>query len=230
MCGRYAEFLETQDLLDALAASGPGPHLGARYNIGPTQTVRMVRTSREGGGRELVAARWGLVPPWATADAGAGRRPGAPLFNARLETVDAKPSFRRAFASRRAIVPASGYFEWRAHQGGTTPFFIHPAPDDAMHGVLAFAGIYEEHRTGNDVLLSCSILTTAARGAMADIHDRQPVMLTAANVDVWLTPDASPEQLFAAAQAPAPALVWHEVGRAVGTIRNDGPGLIEPVG
>lgn len=231
MCGRYANFLAEQDLIDAfeIASIADDARLAPRFNIGPTQTVQIVRPARlaQGetglGGRELAAARWGLVPGWAK-DVSIGVK----MFNARIETVAEKPSFRTAFAQRRCLVPASGYYEWRNGPEGKLPFFIHPADG----GVLAFAGLFElwKDRSVPDApwMVSCSVVTTAARGEMQDIHDRQPVMLTPENWDVWLERESTPDDLFAAAAEPAPALGWHQVGKAVGNIRVDEPGLVEP--
>jgi putative SOS response-associated peptidase YedK len=231
MCGRYANFLAEQDLIDAfeIASIADDARLAPRFNIGPTQTVQIVRPARVAqgepslGDRELAAARWGLVPGWAK-----DMSIGVKMFNARIETIAEKPSFRTAFAQRRCIVPASGYYEWRTGPEGKQPFYIHPADG----GVLAFAGLFElwKDRSVPDApwMVSCSVVTTAARGEMQDIHDRQPVMLTPDNWDVWLERESTPDDLFAAAAEPAPALAWHRVGKAVGNIRVDEPGLVEP--
>lgn len=233
MCGRYANFVSEQELLDAfeIASIADDARLAPRWNIGPTQSVQIVRPARvakgepasASAGRELAAARWGLVPAWAK-DPGIGVK----MFNARIETIADKPSFRTAFAQRRCIVPASGYYEWRTDSQGKQPFFIHPADG----GVLAFAGLYEFWKDRSDPdadwLVSCSVVTTAARDEMRDIHDRQPVILTRDNWEVWLERESTADDLFAAAADAAPELAWHPVGKDVGNIRNEGPQLAEP--
>ena len=223
MCGRYADFLADQDLADAFsiaAHTGDARLLPPSFNVAPTQAVRVIRAGEEVP--LLDVARWGLVPSWAKDPA-----VGARMINARLETVAEKPSFRTAFARRRCVVPASGYYEWSADAQGKTPFYLHPE-DDAP---LAFAGLLEAWRaTGDDPwLITCAIVTTAARGRMAAIHDRQPVMMRPDVWTTWLASDATPEQLMDAAHAPAPDLLWHEVGKAVGNVRHNSPELIEPV-
>lgn len=223
MCGRYADFLTEQDLADAFAiavAADDDRLLPPSYNVAPMQTVRVIR-SREGE-RELDLARWGLVPSWAK-DPSIGNR----MINARVETIAQKPSFRTAFAKRRCIVPASGYYEWRAGPDGKTPFFIRPA-DSAP---LPMAGLLEAWRPSPDAewLITCSVVTTAARGDMREIHDRQPVMMRRDAWETWLDPESHPDDLFAAAAADAPALEWYEVGKDVGNVRNNEPGLVEPV-
>ncbi len=212
---------ETLDLMAILDEA----RLAPRFNIAPTQSVRIVHPLKDHAGvvsgeRGLALARWGLVPQWAKA-------PGAATFNARIETVAEKPSFREAFAKRRCLIPASGYYEWRTHGGTKTPHYIHPAAG----GELVFAGLYEWWRNPAEPeapwLLSCTIVTTASRGPMQDLHDRQPVMLHPALHDMWLDPRAPARDLYGAVDAPTPDLAWHAVGPEVGNVRNDGPGLIE---
>jgi len=223
MCGRYADFLDHQQLMDAFAvasAAGDDRLFPPSYNVAPMQSVRVIRAH---GDEYLVDhARWGLVPSWAK-DPAIGSR----MINARLETIDAKPSFRTAFAKRRCIVPASGYYEWRTEGGVKTPYFIHTA--DASP--LAFAGLLEAWRASADDawLITTSIVTTAARGPMKDIHDRQPVMMRPDAWRTWLDAASTADDLFAAAAADAPDLTWHEVGKAVGNVRNNDPSLVEPV-
>ncbi|MDN4476611.1 SOS response-associated peptidase [Demequina sp. SYSU T00192] len=226
MCGRYANFLTEQELVDAfeIAVIADDARLAPRYNIGPMQDTSIV-VARKEEGRSLELAKWGLVPSWAK-DPAIGSR----MFNARSETVAEKPSFRSAFAKRRCLVPASGYFEWTTVDGVKTPYFIHTEDGSP----LAFAGLFEFWRDkalGDDApwLATCSIVTAASRGDMQEIHDRQPVMLLGDEADAWLDHDSSKDDLFAAIASPAPALVWHEVDRAVGNIRNQGEELVAPV-
>lgn len=222
MCGRYADFLEIQDLVDAFNLMNPGetPDHEPRFNVAPTQLVRVVRQGTDGA--LLDSARWGLVPSWAK-DPSVGVR----MINARLEGVQEKPSFRTAFAKRRCIVPASGYYEWQAGASGKVPHFIHAA--DAP--LLAMAGLLEAWRPDPQApwLITCAVVTTAARGDLAAIHDRQPVMMTPETWPAWLDPASSTADAMDAALAPGPALEWHPVGAAVGNVRNDSPELVERV-
>ena len=222
MCGRYADFLSDQDLADAFSmavAADDERLLPPSFNVAPTQMVRVIRPSD--AGPMLDVAAWGLVPSWAK-DPAIGSR----MINARVETVREKPSFRTAFARRRCIVPASGYYEWRTAADGKTPIFIRPADGTP----LAFAGLVEAWRRSPDDewLITCAIVTTAARGELAAIHDRQPVMMRPDAWNTWLDTASSAEELLAAAADDAPELVWHEVGKAVGNVRNNSPELVEP--
>ncbi|MGC4174643.1 SOS response-associated peptidase [Demequina sp.] len=222
MCGRYANFLTEQELIDAFAIATIADDvrlLPPNFNLGPMQQGVIIRQRPDG--REAELAKWGLVPGWAK-DPAVGVR----AFNARAETVAEKPTFKNAFAKRRCIVPANGYFEWQVVDGAKTPQFIHPADGSP----LAFAGLTEVWRPSKDDpwLVTFSIVTTEARGEMKQIHDREPVMLTTEDVDVWLDPESSPDDLFAVIDAPAPELTWHAVDKRVGNVRNNDADLIEP--
>jgi len=222
MCGRYANFLTEQELVDAFAIATLADDarlLPPTFNHGPMQVGVIIRQRSDA--RVGEAAKWGLVPGWAK-DSGIGSK----MFNARAETIAQKPSFRNAFAKRRCIVPANGYFEWQVTPEGKVPQFIHQANGSP----LAFAGLTEVWRASADDpwLITYSIVTTAARGEMRQIHDREPVMLTADDVETWLDPASTQDDLFAAIDSPAPDLTWHAVSPRVGNVRNNDPGLVEP--
>ncbi|MDR1634292.1 MAG: SOS response-associated peptidase [Bifidobacteriaceae bacterium] len=186
--------------------------------------------------REVRAARWGLVPSWAK-----DRSIGARLINARSETITVKPAFRAAAKARRALIPAAGYFEWQAGvRGAKRPFFLHPEDE----GLIAMAGLYEWWRPPPqpDVdqddpsaraapLVTFTIVTRAATDSLGDIHDRMPLVVPGELWEPWLSPDLNtPAAVGALIEAiPDPELIPREVGRAVGSVRNNGPGLIEPV-
>ncbi|WP_317698680.1 SOS response-associated peptidase [Aeromicrobium sp. REDSEA-S32_B7] len=155
MCGRYATTRTSAELDDAFAAGlGDGVELPAPdWNVAPTKQAPLVVGRRRDDAdeaapprRELHAATWGLVPSWAK-DRSIGNR----MINARSETVAEKPAFRSAFARRRAIVPADGYYEWYAGEGPKAPkqpFYITAAGDGDARDVLALAGLYEFWRPG----------------------------------------------------------------------------------
>lgn len=212
VCGRYASYLTDQELMDAFdiaVLANDVRLLPPSWNVAPTQAAVVV--TAEDAPRAWVAT-WGLVPVWAK-DPSIGSR----MINARSETVADKPAFRSAFSKRRCVVPASGYYEWQRTGTTKTPHFIY----DASGAPLAFAGLWENG--------TFTVLTTEARGDMASIHDRQPVMLTSENVPAWLDTASSPAELHAVIAAPHPELAWHIVGSAVGNVRNNEPVLVEPV-
>ena len=214
MCGRF--FLDTRagDIIEHYNA--PPPDLfTARYNIAPTTPV----LGFGGGSFELY--RWGLIPAWAK-DLSIGNR----MFNARAETVAEKPSFRNAYRRRRCLVPASGYYEWRSQGGRKQPYCCH-----IDRQLFSMAGIWEhwQDAEGNEIQ-SCAVLTTEAKGKIAEIHHRMPVYIAPNDYQVWL--DCSADQTDEADRLlleTAPDYDYYAVGTAVGNSRNEGPQLIDPL-
>jgi putative SOS response-associated peptidase YedK len=243
MCGRYVVTASPQELaeefeVERIAVDGP---VEPDYNVAPTKQVPAVltreRRGEEAGGveRQLRALHWGLVPSWAK-DPSLGNR----LINARLETAAEKPSFRKAFATRRCILPASGYYEWqeRAAQeaGGKAakqPFYIH-RPDA---GTLAMAGLYELWRDPKHDpdepgawLWSATVLTTDATDELGRIHDRAPLIVPASAYDVWLAPQPGDADELRSLLIPATVGMQADpVSTAVNNVRNQGPDLIKPI-
>jgi putative SOS response-associated peptidase YedK len=235
VCGRFVVARLFPELIDELRVDLVSDDLpGPSFNVAPTDLSPVVVDSAKTDPptRRLEPARWGLVPGWA-------KDPsiGAKAINARSETIEEKPMFAEAVARRRAVVPVSGYYEWRTDENGKTPFFIHP-PVDAP---LLLAGLYEWWRDPSKApddparwLLTFTILTRDASGALAGIHDRMPVFLDADHADAWLDTDVDyPRDILDAALEDAPRvadeLAFHPVSPAVGNVRNDSPELIAPV-
>jgi putative SOS response-associated peptidase YedK len=243
MCGRFVSARERQQLVDefGVARDQVAGDLVPDYNVAPTDSIYAVmarppRDDRDAApARELHAVRWGLIPSWAKDLSGAGR-----LINARAETVAVKPSFRNAFARRRCLIPADGYYEWRTIEnpaGGKPrkqPYFIHRADGAGM----AFAGLYELWRDAalpddhpKAWLWTAAIITTRATDEVGWVHDRMPMVVQEDLWPDWLDPvpgDAD-RLLKVMAPATADALETRPVSTAVNSVRNDGPDLIAPV-
>ncbi|HPE81260.1 MAG TPA: SOS response-associated peptidase [Gammaproteobacteria bacterium] len=221
MCGRY--FLHsTADTLTRLFGEMPMPLLQPRYNIAPSQPVPVVREN-QAGKREMVLLRWGLIPGWSK-----GPDPRFSMINARVETVAQKPAYRNALRYRRCLIPADGFYEWRAIDGGKQPYVLR-ARDG---GTLALAGLWEHWQDANgNELESCTILVRAADAQVSPIHDRMPVIVAPGSFDLWLDihSQKSPpmETLLAAQQAPE--LQIYPVSRAVNRPQNDDESLITPL-
>ena len=225
MCGRYT--LRRIDLVRAAMGAVPDPSFDEfterpRFNIAPSQPVPVVRVAKDGG-RALGLVRWGLVPHWAK------EPPKVQPINARAETVASSGMFRQAFARRRCIIPADGFYEWQKLDGKTKqPMFVR-FPDDRVFG---FAGIWERWRQqdGDDPLDTCAVITTTPNGVMAPIHDRMPVILRPADYDAWLDRDADPA---AAAELLRPypdgELDAVPVDRLVNSPKNDVPECVRPL-
>lgn len=218
MCGRFALFASPELLAEYFALAEP-PSLAPHYNVTPGQDIAAVRVDRDGV-RSLRALRWGLVPFWAK-DASLGRR----LINARLDSLATKPAFREAFARRRCLIPASGFYEWGVDPAGKKqPFFIRPRREP----LLAIAGLWERWRApGGEPLETCVIVTTEASALLAPIHERMPVVLSRGAQDVWLDP-SSDVAAIAKLAATGPELEAWAVGTAVNDPRNDDERVIAP--
>ena len=240
MCGRYVVAGAADDLVrmfdvDLAADDMPGPS----FNVAPTDRVPIVLDTEPKGAdpddepvRRLESARWGLVPPWAK-----DVKVGVTAFNARIEAAAEKPHFTNAVKKRRAVVPATGYYEWKTVDDVKTPYFIH-LPEGEL---FVFAGLYEWWRNpaeGDDSpdkwLLSTTILTREASGALAGIHDRMPVFLSPELLDEWLDPHTEGEEHLLAeisngGEAVAEYAQFHVVDRAVGNVRNNSPELTRPL-
>jgi len=240
MCGRIALYSEPDFLarvFDAQLALDVETDGRPSWNIGPMRSVVAVADVSDGpdGGvhRELGRYRWGLVPSWAS-DPSVGNR----TFNARAETVATKPSFRAAFTTRRLAVVADGFYEWTPAKGTAKQPYYFTRADGRP---LALAGLWEQWWGGpgsrdaptaeRPVLRTCTVITTAAGPDMGDIHHRMPVVLEPGVLGEWLDPanGDTPELESLLVPAPAGTLAHRAVGREVGNVRNDGPGLIEAV-
>ncbi len=184
MCGRFS-LSTAPDWVAEHFGLEEIPDLKPRYNIAPTQDVAVVRQRRKGG-RHLDLLRWGLLPPSMPDTPG-----GAPLINARSETVMEKPSFRDAFLRRRCLVPADGFFEWKRVDRRKQPIYFTLRD----HQPFAFAGLWERWvASDGHPAESCTILTTEPNDLVLPVHDRMPLILEPAGYDAWLAHDSVPER------------------------------------
>lgn len=224
MCGRFTLSTSPEELARCFALDVTPEHR-PRYNVAPTQQVAAVRVVlSEGGARRLRQLRWGLVPSWAE-----DLRVGARMINARAETAAQKPAFRRAFRSRRCLVLADGFYEWRRRGNQRQPHLIR------MHDgrPFAFAGLWERWVNPEDgeVVESCTLLTTGPNELVEKIHHRMPVILEPGDYDRWLDPRVSDPEELAPLLRPFPAdeMVSHAVSQRVNSPRNDDPACLAPM-
>jgi len=231
MCGRYATSRTSAQLQRDFEAglSDLYEETGADYNVAPTVRAPALigRVDRDSSTmrREIVTARWGLIPSWARDPSIGGR-----LINARAETVGEKPAFRRAFAQRRAVIPADGFYEWYqpTDRGARKqPFYLTGRGGEP----LALAGLYEFRRDPQrGWTLSYAILTTSADGEDGRIHDRAPLLVPRRLTDVWLDPRHDGRRTLAQLQPATPgALDLWPVSTAVNNVRHNGPELVRPL-
>ncbi len=241
MCGRFVSTSSVDDLVELFGATvrSPAEALPPSWNTAPTDGVwaALQRVDRDSGEitRQLRAVRWGLVPSWAK-DPGAGAR----MINARAETVHEKPAFRKAWTSRRCLIPADGYYEWRpvpaapGRRAFKQPYYLSPASGSPM----TMAGLYEFWRDASAPeddptawLTTATIITTDARDAAGLVHDRMPLTVDAADFDTWLDPEhTDTAELRRLLHPPAGGeLAIRAVSTAVNSVRNDGAQLLEAV-
>lgn len=179
MCGRYTNATTWADVHAAatpLPVMAPEQSPGIELNIAPTAMAWVLRPDAEGALR-AARLRWGLVPAWSETSS-----TKFSAFNARVESVAEKPVFRGAFRTRRCLVPASGWYEWREEAGRKIPFLFEPAAG----GALLFAGLWERWQRGDEAVESFTVLTTEARGQVAEVHDRMPVLVAHEDARQWL--------------------------------------------
>lgn len=232
MCGRFVSARKRLELLAefGVQADAVGTDLNPDYNVAPTKQVYAVLTHKDE--RELRLVRWGLVPSWAKDTSGGGR-----MINARAESVAVKPAYRAAFARRRCLIPADGYYEWETAGKAKLPHYIYRTDG----GILAFAGIYEVWRDkavpddhAGALYWSASIITTQATDKLGRIHDRMPMVIAPQGWADWLDPANNEQRRLLAAMLPAMSagtagLASRRVAPAVNSVRNNGPALIEPL-
>ena len=214
MCGRYSLAVSAEELEQIFEAPVVGPVTLPRWNIAPTQDAPVVTMSREDE-RRIVPLRWGLVPHWAE-DPSVGAR----HINARAETVETTPAYRDAFARRRCLVPADGFYEWTAAGGRKLPWWIH----HRRGGLLALAGVRARWRPreGGEPLHTFSILTTTPNPTVAPLHDRMPVVLEPRDWGTWLDRSAPLKEVRALLRpASADLLTARPVSPLVNRVEND---------
>jgi putative SOS response-associated peptidase YedK len=224
MCGRYALYAPTSELQRHFEASTDElqDDLSPRYNAAPMQWLPVVR-QRPSGERVVHLLRWGLVPSWSRDESIATR-----LINARGETLAEKASFRAAYKSRRCIVPASGFYEWKREGKEKQPYYAHPTDGK----LLGFAGLWEQWSLGDggDCVDTFTVVTTDANDTMKPLHARMPVILAPSDYAAWLTKGTNPGLLTGlVVPCPDAMLQVYPVSKAVGGVANDGPELIKPI-
>jgi putative SOS response-associated peptidase YedK len=205
MCGRFTSTASPEELMRHFGVTIL-ENLQPRWNVAPGQSALVIQQS--GLHAEVVYAKWGLPPASSKQSF---------LINARMETVTEKPTFRDAFATRRCLVAATGWYEWSAPR---QPWHIQLGDG----GLMAFAGLLFT-RGGRPHFV---VMTSAAEGELKSIHHRQPLVLPRNSWHGWLTNDGKMAEQYLQA-APTSLFNWYRVGPAVGKVAEDHPRLVTPL-
>ncbi len=217
MCGRFTREYSWAEIRAFLDLRWPATlDLTPSWNVAPTQEAPIARVRPGERGRELSLMQWGFKV------SGVDR----PVINARAETLSERPAFREAISTRRCVIPASGFYEWKREASGpATPYYVRPTGEPA---IFLFAGLWSPSASsaphGRFV-----IVTTPANETLAPIHHRMPAMLNHEAADAWLDP-ASDSGTAQGLLVPAPesAAALHVVSRRVNRVANDERSLTEP--
>jgi putative SOS response-associated peptidase YedK len=191
-------------------------NLRPRYNVAPTQDAPVVRL--RDGERELVNMHWGLIPHWAK-----DTKIGYKTINARVETVESKPSFRDAYKKRRCLVPADGFFEWQARGKEPKQPYRIGMKDGALFGM---AGLWEAWRSDSETIESFTIIVGPPNSLVKPIHDRMPAIVRPADYEAWLSANGGKEILE---PYTAEAMVAVPISTKINSPKSDDPSCIEPL-
>ncbi len=218
MCGRFTLTYDINTIASTFNASIP-PSLQTtpRYNIAPTQDVLAIMRD---GTTHLDLLRWGLVPSWAKEES-----IGSKMINARAETLAEKPSFKRLLHSKRCLLVADGFYEWKKEYGGKTPMYITLKNKE----LFAFAGLWDTWKNPDgQQMRTCTIITTEPNDLVASIHNRMPVILSPEAREEWLDPSLDDEHVLLPLLAPYPAaeMTARVVSRLVNNPQYEGAELI----
>jgi len=218
MCGRYT-FFDVSKLYERFGVNDRIDWDRARYNVTPGSLMPVVLRQSP---NSVKIMKWGLVPFWAK-----DPRIGYRMINARAETIESKPAFRKPFLAQRCLVPANGFYEWR-HTNGKQPYYI----ELAGRPVFAMAGLYDRwtDAEGKETL-SYTIITTAANAMMTPIHNRMPVILTPEAETEWLDPTVTDKVRLKSilTQNANDKLKAYPVSKEVNKTSNDNSDLIKEI-
>lgn len=216
MCGRFT--LHTSKEVIESELDVEMPELDPSYNIAPTQQVLALAANNQK--RKAGFLQWGLIPHWSK-----DTKVGSKMINARSETVDEKPSFKKLLPSRRCLIIADGFYEWKKQNNHKQPYHI------TVNGgeVFTFAGLWDRWIGEDQEIITCTMLTTNANHLMSDIHERMPVILDKEARETWLNPSVKDTAELKELLLPydSAKMEAYPISNKVNNPRNNYPGLIE---
>jgi putative SOS response-associated peptidase YedK len=219
MCGRFT-LQPTEAVYKRFQIGNRLDSLVPRYNIAPGQMVPVIIANSY---HRITLMRWGLILHWAKDEKTAYN-----MINARVESLTQRPAFRGLLSHNRAVIPACGYYEWKAEGREKTPYYIHPQRES----FVAFAGLYDVWmNTRGEGLYTFTIITTEADPFMARLHHRMPVVLERDLEDDWLDPEltSTSDILGMLERSAGVPLEAYPVSRMVNKPSVDGQELIRPI-
>jgi len=221
MCGRFSLTTDIAELQEQFNFDYNGElAIGSRFNIAPSQQVLTLGSN--GGKRVGTTMKWGLVSYWAD-----DIKIGYKMINARGESVDEKASFKKSFKSKRCLILADGFYEWKKEGKNKQPFrFV--MKDERP---FAFAGLWEQWNKGEEPLYTCTIITTKPNEVTKEVHDRMPVILEEDVYDLWLNPQMDDTEYLKSLLVPysAERMKMYPVSTVVNLPKNDVEECLAPL-
>ena len=220
MCGRFALTADLDYLIERFQIAYPIEFdYAPRYNIAPSQNVTVVVKGQKGN--KMGQLRWGLVPSWAK-DPNIGYK----MINARSETAHEKASFKHSLRSRRCLIIADSFYEWKRENSSKQPHRIYLKHNKPF----AFAGLWSTWEKEGTKLATCTVLTTSSNELMCELHDRMPVILPNEAEETWLDPQTDLDTITGMLQRyPASEMAHYPVSHKVNSPKSEGKELAEPI-
>lgn len=221
MCGRFTLTVDKFELIDAFQLTFFPDEFEPSYNIAPTQPVlTAVQTDK---GRKAGFIKWGLVPYWVK-----DHSSWKPLINARGESISEKSSFKNLVHRRRCVIFADSFYEWKTVDGKKQPFRIMREDE----GAFALAGLWDRHKAGEQEVVTCTVVTTAANDQVRNVHDRMPVILhSEEGIESWMNVKDYTFHYACRYIQPLPndLLKLYEVSPIVNSPKNNTKECIQPI-
>lgn len=217
MCGRFSQSKSKQDIKKRFNVDKVADDVLPLFNIAPDSYVPVILNETP---KEVSVARWGLVPSWAKEE----KSPYS-MINARAETLLEKPAYKRLIKSRRCLVIADSFYEWKKLNGKKFPYRIMLKSND----LFAFAGLWDLWEREGKSILSCSIITTSPNKICKDIHDRMPVILPKEKEMNWLSDIAAEKAIDLLKPYPDNGMKCYEVSLNVNNPNNNTAEILEPI-
>lgn len=217
MCGRFSQTKSKQDIKNRFNAKKVADSIVPMFNIAPDMNVPVILNEQPD---EITLARWGLVPSWSKEE----KSPYS-MINARAETLLEKPSYKRLIKSRRCLIIADSFYEWKKLATHKQPHRI-MLKDDSL---FAFAGLWDLWEKDGNALLSCTIITTAPNSMMKTIHDRMPVILDKEMERNWISKAPAEKVMELLKAYKSNAMKSYEISTLVNSPINNRAEILEPL-